>query len=429
MARFIVLFFLTACKFAVAQLPYTSFFTGSSADVSTTTQYGICLMGGATEDDNAMKWFINRSGGGDIVVIRATGGNGYNNYIFSGLGLTVNSVETLVIPSLAAANHPYVSQQLRNAEAIFIAGGNQFDYVSFWKNTAVDSAINYLIKVKACPIGGTSAGMAIQGQAYFDASIASITSSTALMNPYSSQLTLGNNDFIHHPFLKRVITDTHYDNPDRRGRHSTFIARLSNDSLMPYYGIACDEYTAVCIDQNGIAKVFGGFPTYNDNAYFIRVNCDLPNLPETCVTGTPLTWNRSNKALKVYAIKGDSLGTGTFNLNNWQTGSGGIWQDWYVINGTINYNATASAPLCTTSLTESNSLLTENLLYPNPVCDYLNINFADEHSYNYQVITMDGKVIIEGNSDKIDMKPLAEGVYFVKLSDFERVKYYKIIKN
>lgn len=429
MARFIIWIVLIACNHAVAQLPYTSYLTGNSADVSTTTQYGTCLMGGATEDDNAMKWFVNRSGGGDIVVIRATGGNGYNNYIFSGLGITVNSVETIVIPSVTAANHPYVRQQLRNAEAVFIAGGNQYDYVSFWKNTAVDSAINYLISVKGCPIGGTSAGMAIQGQAYFDASVASITSSTALMNPYSSQLTLGNNNFIHHPVLKRVITDTHYDNPDRRGRHSTFIARLSQDSLIPYYGIACDEYTAVCIDQNGMAKVYGGFPTYNDNAYFIRVNCDMPNLPETCVASTPLTWNRSNKALKVYAVKGDSLGTGTFNLNNWQTGSGGAWQDWYIINGSINYNTTATAPLCITSINENEAYSSESILYPNPVNDYLNIDNKKAQIKSYQIMNTQGKIILEGDLDKVDMRQFSAGLYLVKLNSVDKEEYHKIIKN
>ena len=182
---------------------YTSYFTGDVNDVTTTTQAGTCLMGGATEDDNAMRWFLQRSGGGDIVVLRATGTNGYNNYLYSGLGITVNSVETLVIPSIAAANTAYVRTQLRNAEAVFIAGGNQADYIIFWKNTAVDSALNYLINVKKIPIGGTSAGMAIMGQAYNSAVNGSVTSAQALANPYNSLITLGNNNFLHNPFLKR----------------------------------------------------------------------------------------------------------------------------------------------------------------------------------------------------------------------------------
>ena len=53
---------------------YTSYFTGSTADVSTTTQGGTVLMGGATEDDNAMIWFLQRAGGGDVVDSSGIGG-------------------------------------------------------------------------------------------------------------------------------------------------------------------------------------------------------------------------------------------------------------------------------------------------------------------------------------------------------------------
>ena len=90
--------FIVAITQVKAQTPYTSYFTGDTSNVIRPTQYRLCLMGGATEDDNAMKWFLNGSGGGDIVVIRVTGTSGYNTYLFSGLGIIVNSVETIVIP-------------------------------------------------------------------------------------------------------------------------------------------------------------------------------------------------------------------------------------------------------------------------------------------------------------------------------------------
>jgi cyanophycinase-like exopeptidase len=414
--RLVVLFFLLfACKSIFAQNPYTSYFTGDVNDVTTTTQYGVCLMGGATEDDNAMTWFLNKSGGGDIIVLRATGSNGYNSYLYSGLGVNVNSVETIVINSLAASNHPYVRQQLRNAEAVFIAGGDQFDYLSYWKNTAVDSALNYLINIKHCPIGGTSAGMAIQGQAYFSAAVSSITSSVALSDPYGTAVTIGNNDFIHHPTLKRVITDTHFDNPDRRGRLSVFLARLFQDSTQAFYGIACDEYTAVCIDDLGIAKVFGGFPTYDDNAYFIQANCTLANNPENCTSGQPLTWNRNNAALKVYQIKGDAAGNNSFNVNDWTTCNGGSWQNWYINNGVISYSLNAIAPSCLpTTIIESNNN-SELQLYPNPVNNTLYIlgNETLKHFFVYNSV---GMMVADGKDlNEIDLSAYSNGMYFVKI--------------
>lgn len=406
-----------------AQTPYTSYFTGDTSNVIKTTQYRLCMMGGATEDDEAMKWFLNGSGGGDIVVIRVTGSNGYNTYLYSSLGIPVNSVETLIIPSVAAANHPYVRRRLREAEAVWIAGGNQFDYVSYWNNTSVDTALNYLINTKKTPIGGTSAGMAIQGQAYFSAAAGSVTSPVALSNPYGSLVTIGNNDFIHNKILKRVITDTHYDNPDRRGRQSTFLARLFQDSSAAFYGIACDEYTAVCVDSTGIAKVYGGFPTYDDNAYFIQPNCILPSSPETCVAAQSLTWNRSGQALKVYAIKGTSVGAGSFNLNNWQNpnASGGSWQNWFVVNGTFSATTGASAISCITTNIKNNT--TEEInLYPNPTQSVLNFDKLVE---KITVKDLTGKTQATFfNAEKINIEKLEPGIYFIEL----RSENYSCIK-
>ncbi len=412
------LFFIYLFSFSFSQTSYTSYFTGDTNDVTTASQYGICLMGGATEDDNAMRWFLNKSGGGDIVVIRSTGTNGYNSYFFSGLGITVNSVETIVINSVAAANDPYVRQQLRNAEAVFIAGGNQFDYVSYWKNTAVDSALNYLINVKLCPIGGTSAGMAVQGQAYFSAAVSSITSAAALSNPYNAAVTIGNNDFIHHTILNRVITDTHFDNPDRRGRITTFLARLFQDSAVAFYGIACDEYTAVCIDDQGIAKVFGGFPTYDDNAYFIQANCTLPNAPEVCSSSTPLTWNRNNAALKVYNIKGDSNGANTFDLNTWASGTGGSWQNWSANSGVMSYSLNTAAITCLSTGIKTHSATHQIRCFPNPSNNMIHIE-SETTLRSIKVFNQLGELILEETGDRntIDCSAFKQGVYSVMIDN------------
>jgi cyanophycinase-like exopeptidase len=335
-----VMKFLTFLPFLfvsfISAQPYTSYFTGSTADVNTVTQKGICIMGGATEDDNAMRWFLNRINGGDVVVIRATGSNGYNSYLYNMSGVVQpNSVETIVIPSAAAANDPYVSTQLTNAEGIWIAGGDQYDYVEFWRNSPVETAINHVINVKNGPVGGTSAGMAVQGNAYFSAQNGTVTSNQALNNPYNNQVQIGYNDFIANDYMENVITDTHYDNPDRKGRHTAFLARLITDQGFPFTGIACEEYTAVCIDENGLAKVYGEYPNEQDYAYFIQVNCTEPNEPETCTAGQPLNWNRNNAALKVYKVPGTATGANTFSLQDWMTGSGGVWQHWFVNNGTF----------------------------------------------------------------------------------------------
>ena len=65
---------------------YTSFFTGNSTDLVTQPIGGVCLMGGAGESDEAMIWFLERAAGGDVVVLRATGSDGYNDYMYLDLG-------------------------------------------------------------------------------------------------------------------------------------------------------------------------------------------------------------------------------------------------------------------------------------------------------------------------------------------------------
>ncbi|HPF92368.1 MAG TPA: cyanophycinase, partial [Tenuifilaceae bacterium] len=228
---------------------------GSTDDVTPENHTsGILLAGGGGDNDEAMAWLINRADGGDIVVIRASETDGYNDYLFTELGITVNSVETILIDSREAAEHPYVEQQIRNAEALFIAGGDQYDYYQYWKDTPVMDAINYLLNDKGVAVGGTSAGMAILGKAYYTPSGTGAQSSTVLNNPYhSSTNIIGRDNFIDANILNNTITDTHFDARDRSGRLFTFMARMVTDWGIEAKGIAANEYTAVCIDVDGKA--------------------------------------------------------------------------------------------------------------------------------------------------------------------------------
>lgn len=300
---------------------------GDAADVTRTTAGGTVLMGGGPDVDAAVRWMISKSGGGDFLVLRATGTDAYNSYIY-GLG-GVNSVETLLINSRTLANDPQVEAKIRGAEAVFIAGGDQANYVNFWKDTRVESALNYLRNTKLVPIGGTSAGCAIQGSVYFSAVNGTITSAEALANPYNSKLTLGRNDFLSNPYLANTVTDTHFDNPDRRGRLITFMARVSQDFSALPQGIGVDEETAVCIEPNGTGKVYGA-----GYAFFCRQN-GSSSTPERCVSGSSLDYYRNQRAVRVYKVPGTATGTGSFDLSSWTSGSGGSWQYYYADRGTF----------------------------------------------------------------------------------------------
>ncbi|MDX9906260.1 MAG: T9SS type A sorting domain-containing protein [Bacteroidales bacterium] len=401
---------------------YTSYFTGNPVDTATYPQGGICLMGGASEDDNAMKWFLQRADGGDILVLRTSGADGYNEYMYSSLGISVNSVETIVFNSPQASSDPYIQMKIQQAEAIWFAGGDQWDYVSYWRDTPIDSLINTGIALRNIVTGGTSAGMAIQGKYYFTGKNGTVTSSTALANPYNIRVTVDSARFLLNRHLKDVITDTHYDNPDRKGRHIVFLARIFADYIYPARGIACDEYTAVCIDTVGIARVFGGYPSYDDNAYFIQTNCELSNMaPEACIAGTQLTWNLGGLALRVYRIKGTSTGASTFNLNDWKTGVGGNWLNWSVNSGVFTEQDGYPIDCGIQSADDFKRL--SLVLYPNPSGHIIRITGINPKQKRCNVrifnagaqLVMDSDQILTGNELEINIGDYPAGIYLLKV--------------
>src|SRR6185503_15071087 len=174
--------------------------------VTTPTKGLIAMQGGGDDVDENYVAMGERSGGGDFVVLRASGDDDYNEYIF---GLChCDSVETIVFESREAAFDPGVVEAIRNAEAIFIGGGDQSNYVRYWKGTPVQDAINH-VAAKPAPVGGTSAGMAVLGAFVYSAMGAeSLTSDVALADPYAPDVTL-TREFLMLPRLERVLTDQH----------------------------------------------------------------------------------------------------------------------------------------------------------------------------------------------------------------------------
>ncbi len=272
--------------------------TGDTSDVITSTESGFVLAGGSTDVDAAMQWLLARSGGGDVVILRSSGGTGYNDYLYK--AGKVNSVETLFIDSRELANNDTLVQIVRNAEALFIAGGNQWNYINYWKDTKLNAAINELIVQKKVPVGGTSAGLAVLGMYYFDAENGSISSEEALKDPLSSKLSVGTG-FLNIAVLSNLITDSHYDARNRQGRHLAMLAKMYPTSGKSGRGLGVDEKTALCLDEKGNLTIFG-----SGKAWFLFAG---KKPPEICKEDHPLTWNRKGKAVFCYTIEASKEGT------------------------------------------------------------------------------------------------------------------------
>ncbi len=405
----------------VSAQTYTSYFVGGQTDVVTQSKGGVCLMGGATEHDNAMRWFLQQANGGDILVLRTTGSDGYNDYLLNQLGVSVNSVETIVCHSPASSQEAYIQNKISHAEGIWFAGGDQWDYITYWRNTPIDSLINLAIRDRKIVIGGTSAGMAIQGGLYFSAQNGTVTSQTALSDPYDQAITVSSERFIVNKYLEDVITDTHYDNPDRRGRHVVFMARVYTDSGLPVRGIACEEYTSVCIDTNGMCRIYGDYPSYDEDIYFIQPNCELNDMtPETCLVSTPLTWNRSGSSLKVYHAKGTQNGTQTFDLSNWTEGVDGVWENWYIIDGQL-FITPSTSPGCSLDIEKKEEGYI--LKVANPASGIIELNQTIE---NLQLFDMSGRLTLSNSIKVLDTTKIKNGTYILRYSAKKDVHIMRI---
>jgi cyanophycinase-like exopeptidase len=280
--------------------PQVYYRIGNAADVVRSTEPGTVLMGGGTDVDAAFKWLCERGGNGDFLVIRATGTDGYNRYV-QRLCPSINSVGTLVISTKAIAQTAEVARIIGQAEAIFIAGGDQSIYITQWTGTPVQTLLDEHIRAR--PIGGTSAGLAVLTEFVYSAlGIAGVTSAEALANPFHEYITL-DRDFVSINDLQGTIGETHFSARDRMGRTLAFLCRMHADhGQVAPRAIALNEATALLI-SNGQAEVVGS--SKSSNAYFIAA----PRGPEYCFENAPLTYTD-------VAVRKVRPG-GTFNLYDW----------------------------------------------------------------------------------------------------------------
>ena len=312
--------------------------------------------GGAADVDSAFQWMIQRSGvrpgtGGHFVVLRAVRPkvDDYTQYIYysdgqqstntpakpgwiGGAAMGLTSVETLIIPDRAAANDPFVNQVLARAQAVFISGGDQANYIRYWKNTALHTTLNQLM-ANNVPIGGTSAGLAVLGQFDFSALNDSVSSAEALADPYNTFMTLDpdplslSGGFLTPGSFKNAILDSHFDERNRMGRLMTFVSRLvapvgtsvcaggilaaGTSPINGARAVGVSEQAALLVEGDGQRKPYTARRAVNPDLvmagaiYFVRPL----QAATTCQPGKPLT----AYSMEISKLDDDRV----FNLSDW----------------------------------------------------------------------------------------------------------------
>lgn len=178
---------------------------------------------------------------------------------------------------------------IRKADAIFFEGGDQSRYISWWTGTEVQTLIQ--VKVNNVTIGGTSAGLAILGNWIFTAEYGSIDSYEAMANPYSPAVDIGN-AFIKIPYLDTILIVTHFQERNRMGRLTVFLARILMDNNLPSVDIpivrvlGVNEPTGIILNvTSGDIRLVG-----EGHAYL----CESEHSPNVCKSDTPLTFTKIN---------------------------------------------------------------------------------------------------------------------------------------
>jgi cyanophycinase len=300
-----------------ASAKWKYFRAGNAADSTATPRAGFALMGGG-EQDPALKFLCERANGGDFLILRANTEDDYAQKVNEEIRALcpLNSAATIVFSERDDSDDPKLLERIGQAEAIFIAGGDQSNYVRFWQDTPVEDALNRHIAAGK-PIGGSSAGLAVLGEFSFSSMIDTIHSPAALADPYGNKVTLSR-DFLRIPLLTGIITDTHFAKRDRMGRLLVFLARILQDGWAAQVrAIAIEQDAAVLLEPDGQAKVIG-----SGAAYFLEEK----NSPAVCQRKVPLSFS----GITVHRSPSGVF----FNVKDWQ-GTGGDDYQLSAVNGVV----------------------------------------------------------------------------------------------
>ncbi|WP_418955745.1 pre-peptidase C-terminal domain-containing protein [Streptomyces tritici] len=199
------------------------------------------------------------------------------------VGLTgVNSCTTWTLTTASDGNNSQMNTDVRNAEFVYFAGGDQCRYAA-WKGTALEASVEAVV-AKGGGSGGGSAGHHINSPIVYDACNGSVTSSEALANPYDRYVSFTTGMFEWENY-GAVINDSHFVTRDRMGRTMSFLARAVKDGLAPggaAWGVGVEEGGgSLFLDRNGKATQYG------KDAYVVLAD----HQPEQAVDRKPLTYS------------------------------------------------------------------------------------------------------------------------------------------
>ncbi len=216
----------------------------------------ICAIGGGSEDyndwsDEPYSWIVEKSDSGKIIVLSFNSETNWIPDYFISFGASEAYNKRINSRSIADMQSTY--DELITAKAIFIKGGDQWNYINTWKGTLTEDAINFVFQ-NGGVIAGTSAGCAVLGGLDFTARYGSAYSDESLVDPFNHSIDLEDN-FLN--LIPNVLFDQHFVERGRFGRLIAMIFNADFELGKNIIGVGIDDRTAICIEPNGIGIVKG----------------------------------------------------------------------------------------------------------------------------------------------------------------------------
>lgn len=216
----------------------------------------MCAVGGGSENyndwsDEPYRWVVQKSDSGKIIILSyADATNWLPNYF---MWLGADTAYNKTISSTTIANLQSTYDELITAKAIFLRGGDQYQYIRLWKGTKTEEAIKYVFQ-NGGVIAGTSAGAMVLSEFDFSAQSGSVYPDEALQNPFNSKMRFENN-FLN--LMPNVLFDTHLMERGRHGRLIGFVYNIFYTYGRKIIGVGIDDRTAICISPDKVGEVMG----------------------------------------------------------------------------------------------------------------------------------------------------------------------------
>ena len=216
----------------------------------------ICAVGGGSEGTNdwnraPYSWIVEKADSGKIVVLSVNDETTWIPDYFKSLG--ASSAYNLRINSRTLADSQAMYDSIVAADGIFIKGGNQYNYINYWKGTLTEEAIKVVFN-RGGVVSGTSAGAMVLGEHDLSAKYGTYYPDDALPNPFISQSHV-ESDFL--KLIPGVLFDTHVIERARQGRMVPLFVKLQSDGINDATIVGIDDRTAICISPDGTGTVMG----------------------------------------------------------------------------------------------------------------------------------------------------------------------------